>query len=52
MARLDRFLVSEEWDMYFGGVNQSVLPKQTSDHFPILLFGGDRPSKGPMPFIF
>ena len=52
MARLDRFLVSEDWDMYFGGVNQSVLPKLTSDHFPIQLFGGDRPSRGPMLFRF
>ena len=52
MARLDRFVVSEDWDMYFGGVNQSVLPKPTSDHFPIMLFGGDRPSRGPMPFKF
>ena len=52
MARLDRFLVSEDWDMHFGGVNQSLLPKLTSDHFPILLFGGDRLSRGPMPFRF
>ena len=50
MARLDRFLVLEDLDMFFGGVNQSILPNLTFDHFPILLYGGDRPSKGPMPF--
>ena len=52
MATLDRFLVSEDWDMYFRGVNQSALPKPTSYYFSILLFGGDRPSKGSMPFRF
>ena len=34
MARLDRFLVSEEWDCLFGGTRQSILPRPTSDHFP------------------
>ena len=52
MARLDRFLVLEDWYMYFEGVNQSVLPKPTFDHFLILLFGGDRHSRGPMPYRF
>ena len=52
MARLDRFLVSEEWDNYFRGVIQSILPKPTSDHSPILLKGGGRLNRGPMPFRF
>ena len=42
VARLDRFLV--------GGVNQSMLPRPTSDHFPIFLEGGRRRTIGPCPF--
>ena len=52
MAKLDRFLVSEEWDNYFRGVYQCVLPKQTSDHFSILLNEGDKPIGGSLPFRF
>ena len=52
MARLDRFLVSKEWDNYFGSVIQSILPKPASDHSPILLDGGGRLNRGPMPFRF
>ena len=52
MARLDRFLVSEEWDCLFGGTRQSILPRPTSDHFPILLEGGRSLSKRPSPFRF
>ena len=52
MARLDRFLVSEEWDCLFGGTKQSILPRPTFDHFPILLEGGRSLSKGPSPFRF
>ena len=52
MARLDRFLVSEEWDCLFGGTRQSILPRPTSDHFPILLEGGRVLSKRPSPFRF
>ena len=40
MARLNRFLVSEEWDCLFDGTRQSILPRPTSDHFPILIEGG------------
>ena len=36
MARLDRFLVSGDGDIHFGGPVQSLLPKPTSDHFPML----------------
>ena len=52
MARLDRFLVSKEWDNYFSGVIQSILPKPNSDHSLILLDGGGRHNRGPMPFRF
>ena len=40
MARLDRFLVLDNWEVHFGNVAQTILPKPLSDHFPILLVGG------------
>ena len=40
-ARLDRFLVSQDWLDIFRGVVQCRLPRPTSDHFPILLKGGE-----------
>ena len=52
MVRLDRFLISEDWDCLFGGVNQSILPRPSLDHFPILLEGGRRRATGPAPFRF
>ena len=52
MERLDKFLVSEEWDCLFGGTRQSILLRPTSDHFPILLEGGRSLSKRPSPFRF
>ena len=42
MARLDRFLITEEGDCQFGKVMQSILPRPTSNHSPILLEGGTR----------
>ncbi|RVW50774.1 LINE-1 reverse transcriptase-like [Vitis vinifera] len=50
-ARLDRFLVSQDWLDIFRGVVQCRLPRPTSDHFPILLKGGGM-SRGPSPFRF
>ncbi|RVX21573.1 hypothetical protein CK203_002338 [Vitis vinifera] len=50
-SRLDRFLISNEWEDHFFGSVQYVLPKPTSDHFPILLNGGGVRS-GLMPFRF
>ena len=41
MARLDRFLLLYDWEVYFGNVAQTILPKPLSDHFPILLVGGE-----------
>ena len=54
MARLDRFLVTEEWDSFFGGARQSILPRPTSDHFSVLLErgGGGIVGRGPSPFKF
>ena len=40
-ARLDRFLVTQCWLDNFRGVVQCRLPRPTSDHFPILLKGGE-----------
>ena len=37
LARLDRFLVTEDWNHHFGGVVQCVLPRPVSNHSPILL---------------
>ena len=52
MARLDRFLTSDDWEAYFGNVNQSILPKPLSNHFLILLTGGGNLVQGPIPFRF
>ena len=51
MSKLDRFLVSEDWEGHFKGVVQCTLPRPASDHFPILL-DGEGVSKGPVPFRF
>ena len=51
MARLDRFLITEEWDCQFGKVIQSILPRPIYDHAPILLEGGTW-LNGPSPFRF
>ena len=50
MSRIDRFLVTEDWEGYFNGVVQSTLSRPVSDHFPILLDGGVR--RWPVPFRF
>ena len=50
-AKLDRFLVTQDWLDCFSGVIQCRLPRPTSDHFPILLKGGGF-RKGPSPFRF
>ena len=38
--------------MLFRGTRQSLIPKPTSDHHPILLEGGGCPVRGPLPFRF
>jgi len=40
-ARLDRFLLSEEWDTNFSCIKQSVLSRVVSDHSPLLLQCGE-----------
>ena len=50
-ARLDRFLVTQDWLDCFSGIIQCRLPRPTSNHFPILLKGGGV-RKGPSPFRF
>ncbi|RVW32631.1 putative methyltransferase PMT13 [Vitis vinifera] len=49
--RLDRFLVSEDWECYFSGIAQCLLHRLVYDHFPIVLNGGGL-RKGPSPFKF
>ena len=51
MSRIDRFLVSRDWESYFSRITQSTLPRPVSDHFPILLDGGGIRSE-PSPFRF
>ena len=51
MSRIDRFLVSGDWESYFSRVTQSTLLRPISDHFPILLDGGGIRSS-PSPFRF
>ena len=51
MSRLDRFLVSKDWETHFSRVTQGTLPRPVSDHFPILLDGG-RVRRGQIPFRF
>ncbi|RVW56523.1 hypothetical protein CK203_072539 [Vitis vinifera] len=50
-SRLDRFLISEDWENHFSGASQCSLPRPVSDHFPILLDGGGT-RRGPIPFRF
>ena len=37
LSRINRFLFSVDWEDHFQGMHQVILPKLTSDHFPILL---------------
>ena len=50
-SRLDRFLVTDEWDSMFNGATQGILARPVSDHLPILLEGGGL-KRGPSPFRF
>ena len=52
MVRLDKFLISDEWENYFGTVNKKNLPKPFSNNFLILLTGGGSIVRGPLPFRF
>ena len=52
MARLDRFFVTDDWGWLLWRSVQSLLPRPTSDHFPVLLEGGGTLSRGPTSFRF
>ena len=51
MSRLDRFLVSPEWESQCNRVIQRRLPRPVSDHFPIML-DSEGVRTGPIPFRF
>lgn len=51
MSRIDRFLLSKEWDEHFCGVIQVALQRIISDHSPIKL-SSVTADWGPRPFRF
>ena len=50
-SRLDRFLFSSAWEDVFPDLVQESLPRQSSDHFPIVL-ESSKVMWGPTPFRF
>ena len=51
MSRIDRVLVSHDWEDHYPNVIQRVLPRPISNHFPILVEVG-RILRGKRPFRF
>lgn len=51
MSKIDRFLLSKDWEVYFPGVIQHALPRMVSDHFPLKL-SSTTVDWGPKPFRF
>ncbi|WMV39523.1 hypothetical protein MTR67_032908 [Solanum verrucosum] len=41
VARLDRFMISEDWDTKFRNIKQSILQRIVSDHSPLMLQCGE-----------
>ena len=51
MSRIERVLVSHDWEDLYPDVTQRVLPRPISDHFPILVEAGEI-LRGKSPFRF
>ena len=51
VSRLDRFLISDQWEDHFSAITQFALPRLVSNHSPIVLEVGDF-SSGKTPFRF
>lgn len=51
MSRIDRVLISEEWGLLWGDSSLWVLPRDVSDHCPLILQHGGW-DWGPRPFRF
>ena len=51
MSRLDRFLVSADWESQFSKAIQRTLPRPVFDHCPVML-DIDGIKSGPSPFRF
>ncbi|KAK7281208.1 hypothetical protein RIF29_08984 [Crotalaria pallida] len=49
MSRIDRIMVSNEWLSYWPSTSQWAIPREFSDHCPILL-KYQKPASGPKPF--
>lgn len=53
LSKLDRFLVSTDWDDYFSPLSALVFPRPRFDHIPIILKGGEEIRRaGLYPFRF